>query len=74
MINYFKKLLSPKSGTNFQKGDKVEAFGCKGIVKGYSVNNLYVEVNFPEFPHSVVSFHPDGKLSQWHKVPSLRKF
>ncbi len=61
-----------KKPAPFAPGDKVTAFGNTGTVKRISPNGLYVEVNFPEFD-SIVTFHPDGKQSQWHKKPSLRK-
>jgi hypothetical protein len=61
-----------KSTTPFAPGDKVTAFGNTGTVKRISPNGLYVEVMFPEFD-SIVTFHPDGKQSKWHKAPSLRK-
>jgi hypothetical protein len=62
---------SEKTGP-FSPGDKVIAFGNTGTVKRISPNGLFIEVQFPEFD-SIVTFHLDGKQSQWHKKPSLRK-
>lgn len=57
---------------NFSAGDTVTAFGNIGTVKRISPNGMFVEVKFPEFDN-IVTFYLDGKYSQWHKEPSLRK-
>lgn len=56
---------------NFQVGDKVTAFGCKGFVKKLSDNGMFVLVKFPEC-ESLMIFNNDGKLMEWHKKPSLK--
>lgn len=56
----------------FQKGDKVSAFGCTGVVKCISNDGHFVEVTFPEAPGTVI-FNIDGKLFRWAKEVSLTK-
>jgi hypothetical protein len=67
-LRKYKEFLNP---TPFQKGDKVEAFGCKGEIKSVGVNG-YVTVKFEDCESTVV-FKTDGKLMSWHKKASLRK-
>lgn len=67
----FKKKLAPASDS-FKSGDRVTAFGNIGTVKGISPNGMFLEVNFPDAPTTMI-FHLDGKLMAWHKATTLRK-
>jgi len=57
---------------SFKIDDNVIAFGNKGVVKGISVNGLFLLVKFEDF-ESIVLFNIDGRESAWHKEPSLKK-
>lgn len=56
----------------FEIGEKVKAFGNRGVVKSISINKMFVNVKFDNFD-SLVVFYIDGKICQWHKKPSLKK-
>ena len=56
----------------FATGDKVTAFGNKGVVKSISSNGLFLLVKFEDFD-SIVIFNIDGKQTAWHKEASLKK-
>jgi hypothetical protein len=56
----------------FQVGDKVTAFGNKGVVHSISVNGMFVNVRFKEFD-SLTVFYIDGKIHKWNKKPTLKK-
>lgn len=54
----------------FKVGDIVSAFGCEGIVKQIATLSIYpvqVVLNGEHYHW----FTLDGKLSDWHKIPSL---
>jgi hypothetical protein len=70
VLLYFK--LFPKKSGEFKAGDKVTAFGNVGEIKRISANGMFLEVKFAEFD-SIVTFRLDGKMSSWHKTPSLEK-
>lgn len=55
----------------FQKGNKVSAFGCEGVVDSISSNGLFVIVRFPE-SRDLVVFNADGKLFKWSKKVDLK--
>jgi hypothetical protein len=56
----------------FRIGDRVRAFGNKGVVHSLSKNGMFINVKFCDFD-SLVVFYTDGKICQWHKNPSLKK-
>ena len=56
----------------FQVGDRVSAFGNKGIIKSASTNGLFLIVRFDKTEHDII-FYLDGKLFKWNKKPILKK-
>lgn len=56
----------------FEVGDEVEAFGCRGTVLEAipGSEGQWVDVKFPE--QEYVRFFPDGRKQEWHKTPSLK--
>ncbi len=60
------------SEQQFQVGDIVEAFGCRGEVSRIDNTDCWpVDVVFPEVKEQG-SFLLDGRDSVWHKAPSLK--
>ncbi len=57
------------SETKFQVGDNVEAWGCRGIVRG--VHPQLIEVSFGG-TDAYIFFFSDGRFMDWHKEPSLK--
>lgn len=56
--------------TRFYMGQKVKAWGVKGVVFGDDVMGVYpIKVEFEN--KCIVYFTRDGKFLNWHKKPSL---
>jgi hypothetical protein len=56
----------------FKIGDKVRAFGNRGVVKTISKNEMFVEVKFDKVETTVI-FNIDGRVFKWNKYPILKK-
>lgn len=71
-IDRIRQVFVKNTGTTFQPGDLVTAFGCNGVVKKLSDNGMFLEVTLEGAPSTII-FDLDGKLFKWAKCPSLEK-
>lgn len=56
----------------FKVGDRVAAFGNRGVVHSISINGMFLNVKFND-SDSLVVFNIDGRIFRWNKKPILKK-